>query len=116
MAMTAVMSGDRQRLDAGFDVFQSKQIRLKDFLGLSKSSLNITEGKGSEARGSMQLMRVTYWLEKAKTEMRGVGVDHRWSSRPSGTGQGTLSLGRQMRHERRVFLGARWIHVFQVWN
>jgi two-component system, cell cycle response regulator DivK len=34
MAMTAsVMTGDRQRvLDAGFDAFQSKPIKLKDFL------------------------------------------------------------------------------------
>jgi two-component system, cell cycle response regulator DivK len=34
MAMTAsVMAGDRQRvLDAGFDAFQSKPIKLKDFL------------------------------------------------------------------------------------
>ena len=34
MAMTAsVMAGDRQRvLDAGFDAFQSKPIRIKDFL------------------------------------------------------------------------------------
>jgi two-component system cell cycle response regulator DivK len=34
MAMTAsVMSGDRQRvLDAGFDAFQSKPIKVKDFL------------------------------------------------------------------------------------
>jgi two-component system, cell cycle response regulator DivK len=34
MAMTAsVMAGDRQRvLDAGFDAFQSKPIRVKDFL------------------------------------------------------------------------------------
>jgi two-component system cell cycle response regulator DivK len=34
MAMTAsVMSGDRQRvLDAGFDAFQSKPIKIKDFV------------------------------------------------------------------------------------
>ena len=41
MAMTAsVMSGDRQRvLDAGFDAFQSKPIRIKDFVAVVEQLL-----------------------------------------------------------------------------
>jgi two-component system cell cycle response regulator DivK len=41
MAMTAsVMAGDRQRvLDAGFDAFQSKPIKLKDFLAVVEELL-----------------------------------------------------------------------------
>ena len=42
MAMTAsVMSGDRQRvLDAGFDAFQSKPIKIKDFVAAVEQLLD----------------------------------------------------------------------------
>jgi two-component system, cell cycle response regulator DivK len=46
MAMTAsVMASDRQRvLDAGFDAFQSKPIRIKDFLAAVKRLLERHRG------------------------------------------------------------------------
>jgi two-component system, cell cycle response regulator DivK len=46
MAMTAsVMTSDRQRvLDAGFDAFQSKPIRIKDFLAAVKRLLERHRG------------------------------------------------------------------------
>ena len=46
MAMTAsVMTGDRQRvLDAGFDAFQSKPIKIKDFLAAVEQLLERHRG------------------------------------------------------------------------